>query len=47
MRIDAGDAKGAYEAGAEAMRLLEAYGGTVEGEALIHIGLRRGAPREG
>jgi tetratricopeptide (TPR) repeat protein len=42
MRIDAGDAQGAYEAGAEAMTILEAYGGTIEGEALIRIGYAEG-----
>jgi hypothetical protein len=42
MCIDAGDAKGAYDAGAEAMEILETYGGTVEGEALIHIGYAEG-----
>ena len=47
MRIDAGDAKGTYEAGAEAMEILEAYGGTVEGEALIHIGYAEGLRARG
>jgi tetratricopeptide (TPR) repeat protein len=47
MRIDAGDGKGAYEAGAEGMEILEAYGGTVEGEALIHIGYAEGLRARG
>lgn len=47
MRIDAGDANGAYEAGAQAMEILEAYGGTVEGEALIHIGHAEGLRGKG
>jgi tetratricopeptide (TPR) repeat protein len=47
MRIDAGDAKGAYEAGAEAMEILETYGGTVEGEALIHVGYAEGLRARG
>ena len=47
MCIDAGDAKGAYEAGAEAMEILETYGGTVEGEALIHIGYAEGLRGKG
>jgi eukaryotic-like serine/threonine-protein kinase len=47
MRIDAGDAQGAYEAGAEAMKILETYGGTVEGEALIYIGYAEGLRGKG
>jgi eukaryotic-like serine/threonine-protein kinase len=47
MRIDAGDAEGAYEAGAEAMKILDAYGGTIEGEALIHIGHAEGLRGKG
>ncbi len=47
MRIDAGDAKGAYEAGAEAMKILEAYGGTIEGEAIIYIGHAEGLRGQG
>jgi tetratricopeptide (TPR) repeat protein len=38
MRIDSGDADGGYEAGVEAMRLLVACGGTIEGEAIVQIG---------
>ena len=47
MRIDAGDTKGAFEAGAEAMKILETYGGTIEGEALIYIGYAEGLRGEG
>lgn len=47
MRIDAGDAQGAYEAGAEAMKILEAYGGTIEGEAIIYIGYAEGLRGKG
>ena len=47
MRIDAGDAEGAYEAGAEGMRLLEACGGTIEGEALVHVGHAEGLRGKG
>lgn len=47
MRIDAGDAAGAYEAGAEAMKILEAYGGTIEGEAIIYIGYSEGLRGKG
>jgi tetratricopeptide (TPR) repeat protein len=47
MRIDAGDAPGAYEAGAEAMKILETYGGTVEGEAIVHIGYAEGLRARG
>jgi hypothetical protein len=47
MRIDAGDALGAYEAGAEAMEILEAYGGTIEGEAIIYIGYAEGLRGKG
>jgi tetratricopeptide (TPR) repeat protein len=47
MRLDSGDPEGAYEAGAEAMKILEAYGGTVEGEALIHIGYAEGLRARG
>ncbi|HSO36558.1 MAG TPA: hypothetical protein VLT33_28730, partial [Labilithrix sp.] len=47
MRIDAGDAEGAYQAGVEAMRLLEACGGTVEGEAIIRIGHAEGLRARG
>jgi serine/threonine protein kinase/tetratricopeptide (TPR) repeat protein len=47
MRIDAGDAQGAYEAGAEGMRLLEACGGTIEGEAIVHIGHAEGLRAKG
>ncbi|MDB4945141.1 MAG: hypothetical protein JWP97_4675 [Labilithrix sp.] len=42
MLIDGGDAEGAYQAGAEGMRLLEHFGGTIEGEALVHIGHAEG-----
>ena len=47
MRIDAGDAQGAYAAGAEGMKLLEACGGTIEGEALVHIGHAEGLRAKG
>ena len=47
MCIDAGDPKGAYEAGAEAMEILETYGGTVEGEALINVGYAEGLRGQG
>jgi eukaryotic-like serine/threonine-protein kinase len=47
MRIDAGDAEGAYEAGAEGMRLLEICGGTIEGEAIVHIGHAEGLRAKG
>ena len=47
MCSDAGDAKGTYDAGAEAMEILETYGGTVEGEALIHVGYAEGLRARG
>ncbi len=47
MRLDAGDGEGAYEAGAEAMKILEDYGGTIEGEALIYIGYAEGLRARG
>jgi tetratricopeptide (TPR) repeat protein len=47
MLIDAGDAEGAYRAGKEAMTILEAYGGTIEGEALIYIGHAEGLRARG
>jgi tetratricopeptide (TPR) repeat protein len=47
MRIDAGDAEGAYEAGAQAMKILETYGGTIEGEAIIYIGHAEGLRGKG
>ena len=47
MRIDAGDGLGGYEAGAEAMKLLDAYGGTIEGEAIVHIGYAEGLRAKG
>ena len=47
MHIDAGDAERAYEAGAAAMRILETYGGTIEGEALIFIGYAEGLRGKG
>ena len=47
MRIDAGDAEGAYEAGAEAMKILETYGGTIEGEPFIYIGYAEGLRAKG
>ncbi len=47
MRLDAGDGEGAYAAGAEAMQILEAYGGTIEGEAIIYIGYAEGLRARG
>jgi tetratricopeptide (TPR) repeat protein len=47
MRLDAGDADGAYEAGAEAMKILETYGGTIEGEPFIYIGYAEGLRAKG
>ena len=47
MRIDAGDAEGAYAAGAEGMQLLEACGGTIEGEAIVRIGHAEGLRAKG
>ena len=47
MRIDAGDAEGAYAAGAEGMKLLEEIGGTIEGEALVHVGHAEGLRAKG
>ena len=47
MRIDAGDAEGGYEAGAAGMKILETYGGTIEGEALIFIGYAEGLRAKG
>ncbi|MBS2016994.1 MAG: protein kinase [Deltaproteobacteria bacterium] len=42
MRVDDGDAEGAYAAGVEAMKILQTYGGSIEGEAIIHIGYAEG-----
>jgi len=39
--------RAAYEAGAEGMRLLEACGGTVEGEAIVHVGHAEGLRARG
>ncbi len=47
MRIDAGDAEGAYAAGMEAMQVLLACGGTVEGEAIVRIGHAEGLRAKG
>ena len=47
MRIDSGDSQGGYEAGEEGMKILDAYGGTIEGEALIHIGYAEGLRAKG
>ena len=47
MRIDAGDAPGGYEAGAEGMEILKTYGGTIEGEAVVHIGYAEGLRARG
>ena len=47
MRIDAGDADGAHAAGMEAMQVLQAYGGTVEGEAIVRIGHAEGLRAKG
>jgi tetratricopeptide (TPR) repeat protein len=47
MRIDAGDPAGGYEAGAEAMAILETYGGTIEGEAIVFIGHAEGLRAKG
>ena len=47
MRIDSGDIKGGYAAGAEGMRILEEVGGTIEGEALVHIGHAEGLRARG
>lgn len=41
-RADSGDAKGAVEAGTEAMRLLEQVGGAVEAEAIVRVGYAEG-----
>jgi tetratricopeptide (TPR) repeat protein len=41
-RADKGDAQGAFEAGSEAMRILERLGGTVEGESIARLGHAEG-----
>jgi eukaryotic-like serine/threonine-protein kinase len=41
-RADKGDAQGAFEAGTEAMRLLERLGGTTEGESIARLGHAEG-----
>jgi serine/threonine protein kinase/tetratricopeptide (TPR) repeat protein len=47
MRLDAGDTDGAYEAGAAAMKILQTYGGTIEGEPFIYIGYAEGLRGKG
>jgi serine/threonine protein kinase len=47
MHIDAGDAERAYEAGAAGMKILETYGGAIEGEPLIYIGYAEGLRGKG
>jgi tetratricopeptide (TPR) repeat protein len=47
MCIDSGDVEGAYQAGTKAMKILEAYGGTIEGEAIVYIGYAEGLRAKG
>ena len=47
MRADDGDVEGAHAAGVEAMKILETYGGSIEGEAFIYIGHAEGLRAKG
>ncbi|MBX3188798.1 MAG: protein kinase [Labilithrix sp.] len=47
MHADDGDAAAAFEAGDEAMSILRAYGGTVEGEAFVYLGYAEGLRARG